>query len=103
MSNSKRVDAGRKAKLDGHIMEKSLAEIRTEETGMQYYTDGAKNTKVDIYAGNHENPIAAETPESGIGTTTSASILFSMANCSPNFFLYVYTVFPSIILSGLAK
>ena len=34
-----------------------------------------------------ENPIAAETPESGIGTTTSASTLFSMANCSPNFFL----------------
>ena len=27
-----------------------------------------------------ENPIAAETPESGIGTTTSASILFSIAS-----------------------
>ena len=50
-----------------------------------------------------ENPIAAETPESGMGTTTSAQILFSFANCSPKDFLYVYTVLLSIILSGLAK
>ena len=34
-----------------------------------------------------EKPIAAETPESGIGTTTSAVILFSFANCSPKAFL----------------
>jgi len=31
--------------------------------------------------------MAAETPESGIGTITSADILFSIANCSPRDFL----------------
>jgi hypothetical protein len=79
MPNSKRVDAGRKAKLDGHIMEKSLAEIRTEETGMQYYTDGAQNTKVDIYAGNRENPIAAESQKSPSGNHTQVA-LYPVAN-----------------------
>ena len=31
--------------------------------------------------------MAADTPESGMGTTTSADILFSIANCSPRAFL----------------
>ena len=50
-----------------------------------------------------EKPIAAETPESGIGTTTSAVTLFSFAYCSPRDFLLVYTVFLPTMLSGLAK
>ena len=50
-----------------------------------------------------ENPIADGMPESGIGQTTSASILFSLANCSPRFFLNEYTVFPLIMLWGLEK
>ena len=57
VKNPNRVASGRQAKYDGHAKEKTLAQLRTEETGVQYYTDGKKNTKVDVYAGDRRNPI----------------------------------------------
>ena len=50
-----------------------------------------------------EYPMAAGIPESGTATTTSASILCSLYNCSPAFTLVSCTSRPSIIESGLAK
>ena len=50
-----------------------------------------------------ENPIAAAFPESGTGTTKSASILVSFASSAPNLFLYSYAHSPLRILSGLEK
>ena len=50
-----------------------------------------------------EYPIAAAFPESGTGTTKSASTLLSLANCSPSLFLYSYAHSPFKILSGLEK
>ena len=47
--------------------------------------------------------LAAGIPESGTATTTSASMLCSLNNCSPALILDSCTSSPSIIESGLAK
>ncbi len=74
VKNPNRVAAGRRAKYDGHIKEKALADIRTEETGIQYYTDGARTTRVDVYAGDRENPIEPESQKSPSGTHTQVAL-----------------------------
>ena len=47
--------------------------------------------------------MAAAFPESGTGTTISASVSFSFASSLPIFFLCSYAVLPPIKLSGLEK
>ena len=48
-------------------------------------------------------PIAAGTPLSGTGTTTSASIRLSRPSCAPMRLRASYTGVPSITESGRAK
>ena len=48
MKSLTRVEAGRKAKLDGHTEEDTSAVSLTESTGYVHETDGASNTKRDI-------------------------------------------------------
>ena len=74
MGTLAQIEAGRKAKYDGHAKEKTLAKLRTEETGIQYYTDGAQNTKIDVYAGDRENPINPESQKSPSGKNTQVAL-----------------------------
>tara|TARA_B100000902_G_C27305073_1_gene914964 strand:+ start:179 stop:877 length:699 start_codon:yes stop_codon:yes gene_type:complete len=48
MTSQARVDAGRKAKKDGHIKETALSKKLTEQTGYKHETDGGNKTKQDI-------------------------------------------------------
>jgi len=48
MKSQARVDAGRKAKKDGHIKETALSQKLTEQTGHKHETDGGNKTKQDI-------------------------------------------------------
>ena len=79
MGTLAQIEAGRKAKFDGHDKENDLAKLRTEETGIQYYTDGAQNTKIDVYAGDRKNPIEPESQKSPNGIHTQVA-LYPVAN-----------------------
>ena len=74
VKNPNRVAAGRKAKYDGHTKEKTLADIRTEETGVEHFTDGAQNTKIDVYSGDRENPQNTESQKSPSGKHTQVAL-----------------------------
>ena len=48
MGTLAQIEAGRKAKSDGHIQEDTSADTLTESTGCKHDTDGANDTKRDI-------------------------------------------------------
>ena len=109
VKNPNRVAAGRKAKYDGHTKEKTLADIRTEETGVEHFTDGAQNTKIDVYSGDRENPQNTESQKSPSGKHTQVA-LYPVKNwCTFHghdpewYYLFFNTIdwFDSVVVSGI--